>query len=71
MTSIQDNQAVFTYQGFTPTPGYLVITGMYFLAQEELVVKNMPRLLVRLPTSAIEGEELVWSPIILKVKTCE
>eukprot|EP00090_Calanus_glacialis_P004348 TRINITY_DN13232_c0_g1_i1.p1 TRINITY_DN13232_c0_g1~~TRINITY_DN13232_c0_g1_i1.p1 ORF type:complete len:287 (-),score=91.33 TRINITY_DN13232_c0_g1_i1:45-905(-) len=53
-------------QGFSPSPCYLVITGLYFLTQEEMVVVNMPRLLVKLPSSVIEGEEAVWSPIILK-----
>ena len=46
-------------QGFSPTPGYLAITGLYFLTQEEMVVASMPRLLARLPISVIEGEEAV------------
>jgi len=56
-------------QGFSPTPGYLALTGLYFLSQEKMVVLHMPRMLARYPMylSMIEGEESVWSPIILKI----
>ena len=67
MHRIAISSARYLSKGFSPSPGYLVITGLYFLTQEEMLVVNMPRLLVKLPSSVIEGEEAVWSPIILKV----
>ena len=54
-------------QGFSPSPIYLLLTGTYFIVLEEKVTANMPRLLISASIPIMEGEEAVWSPIILKV----
>ena len=54
-------------QGFSPSPIYLLLTGAYFIVLEEKVSANMPRLLISASIPIMEGEEVVWSPIILKV----
>lgn len=53
-------------QGFSPSPIYLLLTGAYFIVLEEKVAAYMPRLLTSASIPIMEGEEAVWSPIILK-----
>lgn len=58
-----------TMEGFSPTPPYLALTGLYYITQEKTMASILPDLLARLSLPQIDMQEPVWADIILKTSS--